>query len=257
MGISTLDPSPSETSYIEDMESGTDIEHPLTRIWIHSKSLIVTDRQSGGASHPLVRQGTDLILARAKCQEGSILHKSLEKETWSSYMSAIRDWVRFSLQQQLSYLDANRNSLSTFLQWLNGEKASIGFIKTARFAISTIFSYIIGIRFGEYPLIKATLKALGKQSPEKPRKKRYADPEPVSNWLKQQQLLELNDKQLLQRLSVQFILLHAFRFADCERMKWTDIEIEDDSFTIRVPAKSDLTIMKETTITRNMTRKGA
>ncbi|KAA6379856.1 MAG: hypothetical protein EZS28_024616 [Streblomastix strix] len=106
------------------------------------------------------------------------------------------------------------------------------------------------------PLIKATLKALDKQSPEKPRKKRYTDPEPVLNWLEQQQLLELNDKQILQRLSVQFILLHAFRFADCERMKWTDIEIEDDSFTIRVPAKSDLTIMKETTITRNTTRKG-
>ncbi|KAA6367659.1 MAG: hypothetical protein EZS28_036815 [Streblomastix strix] len=72
------------------MESETDVEHFTIRTRIHTKSLTITDMWSGGASHPLVRQGTDLILARAKSQEGSILHKSLEKETWSSYMSALR-----------------------------------------------------------------------------------------------------------------------------------------------------------------------
>ncbi|KAA6396126.1 MAG: hypothetical protein EZS28_008348 [Streblomastix strix] len=139
-----MDPNSSESSNTENMESGTDTEHFTTRIEIRTKSLTVTNMWSRGASHPLMRQGTDLILARAKCQQ-----------------------------------DANRDPLSSFLQQLKEDNASIEFIKTARSDISTIFAYITGIRLGEDPLIKAKFKALAKESPQKPRKKKYADPEPI------------------------------------------------------------------------------
>ncbi|KAA6356515.1 MAG: hypothetical protein EZS28_047959 [Streblomastix strix] len=178
-------------------------------------------------------------------ENNTTIAQTLWKETWLTKF----DLIEAHSHLPISEIDQQYLSFEAL-----GEKFRYMTLPFGIFCTSAVFIQHMS-PLDEDTLIKATSKALAKKPPEKPRKKRYPDPEPVVFWL-EQQLPKLCNQQKSQRLVVQFILIHSFRFVDCERMQWNDIDMECNEFTVRVPAKSDLTVMKETVIIKNDTRKG-